>query len=148
MAQAGAGDTYGSVAAPDVSALTSKRARTFVSAYEKYVAALPETTLSPWSVMAYDAANALIKAATMAIEHGEGRSLSYLRAQTGAYLASSRFQYAGITGDISFDQYGDNSGQKVLSVYQVSGSSGHWSFFLLYQCTGSASLSCRNIPDL
>ncbi|MGO8949385.1 MAG: branched-chain amino acid ABC transporter substrate-binding protein [Ktedonobacterales bacterium] len=150
-AQEGAGDTYGTIAAPDVSALTSRRAQAFVSAYEAYIAGKPDNTLTPYSVMAYDAANTLIQALTMAIKQGAGRPLSYFRAQTGQDLASSSYQYDGITGDISFDEHGDNSGQRIFSVYEVRGSSAsayHWSFFQLLQCSGTAWLTCREIPNL
>jgi hypothetical protein len=39
-------------------------------------------------VMAYDAANTLIKAISMAIEHGDERPLAFVRAQTGEYLVT------------------------------------------------------------
>jgi branched-chain amino acid transport system substrate-binding protein len=148
-AEAGADNTYGTLAAPDVSALTSPRAQAFVSAYEAYVAGQPDPTLTPYSVMAYDAANTLIQALSRAIEQGAGRSLAYFRAQTGQYLASPRFYYDGIAGAISFDEHGDNAGQRIFSVYAVrsgSGSSPHWSWFQLVQCSGSAELSCQEIP--
>jgi branched-chain amino acid transport system substrate-binding protein len=150
-AQDGAGNAYGTTPAPDVSALTSQRAHAFVSAYKAYVGYNPDSTLSPYSVMAYDATNTLIHALTLAIEHGAGRPLSYLRSQTGQYLTSSRFRYVGITGDISFDENGDNSGQRVFSVYVVhtsSSAASQWSLFRLYQCTGGASLRCNAIPSL
>jgi branched-chain amino acid transport system substrate-binding protein len=150
-AQAGAGDTYGTTTVPDVSVLASPRAHAFVAAYETYVADKPDNTLSPYSVMAYDAANALIQALTLAVEHGAGRPLASFRTQTGQSLATSSYQYAGITGDISFDENGDDSGQRIFSVYAVSSSNGNtnqWTFFQLFQCIGSASLSCRSIPSL
>jgi ABC-type branched-subunit amino acid transport system substrate-binding protein len=150
-AEAAADNTYGTVAAPDVSALTSQRAQAFVSAYEAYVAGQPDPTLTPYSVMAYDAANTLIQALSRAIEQGAGRSLAYLRAQTGQYLASSRFAHDGIAGAISFDENGDNTGQRIFSVYAVRsarGSSLHWSLVQIVQCSGSAELSCHEIPHL
>jgi branched-chain amino acid transport system substrate-binding protein len=150
-AQGGAGNSYGTAPAPDVSSLTSQRAHALVSTYKAYVAYNPDSALSPYTVMAYDAANTLIHAITLAIEHGAGRPPSYFRAQIGQYLASSRFHYAGITGDISFDENGDSSGQRIFSVYVVNGSNGNasqWSFFRLYRCTGDASLSCHGIPSL
>jgi branched-chain amino acid transport system substrate-binding protein len=150
-AQGGAANSYGTAPVPDVSALTSQRAHAFVSAYKAYVGYNLDSTLSPYSVMAYDATNTLINALSLAIEHGSGRSLSYLRAQTGQYLASSTYRYTGITGDISFDENGDNSGQRIFSVYMVnSGSSNasQWSFFRLYQCTGGGALRCHQIPSL
>jgi branched-chain amino acid transport system substrate-binding protein len=148
-AQGGAGNSYGTAPAPDVSSLTSQRAHAFVSDYKAYVGYNPDSTLSPYTVMAYDATNTLIHALTLAIEHGAGRPLSYLRAQTGQYLASSHFRYAGITGDISFDENGDDSGQRIFSVYVVNTSNAsQWSFFRLYQCTGDTSLRCHEIPSL
>ncbi len=162
----GAGDTYGTVAAPDVSALTSRRAKQFVSAYETYyLANLPLTAIptpydnsqplsqipTPYSVLAYDATNTLIAALSQAIRQGAGRSLSYLRAQTGADLASPSFQYVGLTGKITFDRNGDNAGQRIFSVYKVSSSADtapQWSFFQLYQCSGGTTLSCQTISHL
>jgi branched-chain amino acid transport system substrate-binding protein len=150
-AQGGAGNSYGTAPAPDVSSLTSQRAHAFVSDYKAFVGYNPNSTLSPYSVMAYDAANTLISALTLAIEHGAGHPLSYLRSQTGQYLTSARFHYAGITGDISFDENGDNAGQRIFSVYVVakSGSNaGQWSFLQLYQCAGDAMFHCYTIPSL
>jgi branched-chain amino acid transport system substrate-binding protein len=150
-AEAGADNTYGTVAAPDVSALTSRRAQAFDSAYEAYVAGRPDPTLTPYSVMAYDATNTLIQALSRAIEQGTGRSLAYFRAQTGQYLASPGFNYDGIAGVISFDENGDNAGQRIFSVYAVrsaSSSSSHWSLFQLVQCSGSAELSCHELLHL
>jgi branched-chain amino acid transport system substrate-binding protein len=148
-AQGGAGNSYGTAPAPDVSSLTSQRAHGLLSAYKAYVGYNPDSALSPYSVTAYDAANTLIQAITQAIERGAGRTLSYFRSQTGQYLASSRFHYAGITGNISFDEHGDNAGQRIFSVYVVKSSNpSQWSLFRLYQCTGGGSLSCHEIPDL
>lgn len=151
IAQAGAANTFGVTVLPDVSALTSPRARAFVAAYTAFVAGKPDNTLSPASLMAYDAANTLIAAITRAINQGEGRSLSFLRAQTGADLASPSFTYAGITGDITFDDNGDNAGQRIFSVYEVTGSTGgsyHWSLVELFQCSGSAPRRCQEIAQL
>jgi branched-chain amino acid transport system substrate-binding protein len=162
----GAANTYGTVAAPDVSALTSRRAQQFVSAYETNYRTHPPLTAiptpydgsqplsqipTPYSVMAYDATNTLIAALSRAIQQGAGRSLAYLRAQTGADLASTRFQYAGLTGEITFDRNGDNVGQRIFSVYQVSreaGPSPQWRFFQLCQCSGGATLSCHTLSHL
>jgi branched-chain amino acid transport system substrate-binding protein len=162
----GAANTYGTVAAPDVSALTSTQAKQFVSAYEtNYLAHPPLTAFptpsdgyqplsqipTPYSVMAYDATNTLIAALSRAIRQGAGRSLASLRAQTGADLASSSFQYAGLTGQITFDGNGDNAGQRIFSVYEVSseaGSSPQWRFFQLEQCSGGTTLSCHTLSQL
>jgi ABC-type branched-subunit amino acid transport system substrate-binding protein len=151
IAEAGAANTYGTTSLPDVSALTSPRARAFVAAYKAFVAGKPDNTLSPASVMAYDAANTLIAAMTRAIQQGNGRSLSFLRAQTGAELASPSSAYAGITGEITFDDNGDNAGQRIFSMYEVSGSTGgsyHWSLFGLVQCSAPATLRCQEIAHL
>jgi ABC-type branched-subunit amino acid transport system substrate-binding protein len=151
IAQAGAASTYGTTSMPDVSDLTSSRARAFVAAYKAFVAGRPDNTLSPASVMAYDAANTLIAALTRAIQQGNGRSLSYLRAQTGADLGSPGFTYDGITGEITFDDNGDNAGQRIFSVYEVNGSTGgsyNWSLFGLFQCSALATLRCREIAKL
>lgn len=174
VAGADAANTYGTVAAPDVSALTSRRAKQFVSAYETYYLANPPLTATPtpytitviptpyasqplsqiptpYSVMAYDATNTLIAALSQAIQQGAGRSFSYLRTQTGAELASPSFQYGGITGKITFDSNGDNVGQRIFSVYTVSSSADtapQWHFFQLYQCSGGTTLSCQTISHL
>jgi ABC-type branched-subunit amino acid transport system substrate-binding protein len=151
IAQVGAANTYGTTSLPDISALTSPRARAFVAAYTTFVAGKPDNTLSPASVMAYDAANTLIAALTRAIQQGDGRSLSFLRAQTGADLASPNFQYAGLTGEITFDGNGDNVGQRIFSVYEVSSSADtapQWSLFQLYQCSGGTTLRCQTISHL
>jgi ABC-type branched-subunit amino acid transport system substrate-binding protein len=151
LAAAGALNTFAVAPLPDISVLTSPRARAFVAAYKAFVASKPENTLSPLSVMAYDAANTLIAAIARAIQQGDGRSLSSLRAQSGAELASPSFTYAGVTGDIAFDDNGDNGGQQIFSLYEVTGSAGgsaHWSFFGLFQCSGSAPLPCQGTPHL
>jgi ABC-type branched-subunit amino acid transport system substrate-binding protein len=151
VAEGGASSTFGMTAAPDISALTSPRARAFVAAYKSFVAGKPDNTLSPASVMAYDAANTLIAAVTRAIQQRNGRSLSFLRSQTGADLASPNFTYAGISGNITFDENGDNAGQRIFSLYEVSGSTGgpyNWSFFGLIQCSAAATLRCQEIAQL
>ncbi|PWT78755.1 MAG: hypothetical protein C5B60_00645 [Chloroflexi bacterium] len=150
VAQGGAGDSYGTDPVPDVSALTSRRAQAFVAAYKAYVGYNLDSTLSPYSLMAFDAANALIHAISLAIEKGAGRPLSYYRAQTGQILAAPGFRFDGITGDIAFDANGDNAGQRIFSVYRVmsTGGSSQWALFQLLQCSGSASLTCWNIPNL
>jgi ABC-type branched-subunit amino acid transport system substrate-binding protein len=150
-AAAGAANTYSTIFLPDLSALTSPRARAFVAAYKAFVAGKPDNTLSPASVMAYDAANTLIAALTRAIQQGDGRSLSSLRSQTGADLASPGFRYAGITGEITFDVNGDNAGQRIFSVYEVSGSTGgsyDWSLFGLLKCSAPATLRCQDTTQL
>jgi ABC-type branched-subunit amino acid transport system substrate-binding protein len=151
LAAAGAANAFGVTSLPDVSALTSPRARAFVAAYKTFVAGRPENTLSPLSIIAYDAANTLIAAITRAIQQGNGRSLPFLRAQTGAELASHSFTYSGVTGDIAFDDNGDNGGQQIFSLYEVKGSSGsssQWSLFGLFQCSESAPLQCQDIAHL
>jgi branched-chain amino acid transport system substrate-binding protein len=153
VAGSGAGDTYGTVAVPDVSALTSRQAQQFVSAYEaNYLANPPLTAIpTPDSVLAYDATNTLIAALSQAIQQGAGRSLSDLRTQTGAVLASPRFQYSGLTGKITFDRNGDNAGQRIFSVYKVSSSADtapQWHVFQLYRCSGGTTLSCQTISHL
>jgi len=163
---AGAANTYGTNPAPDVSALTSRRAKQFVSDYETYyLANQPLITLptpyagqqpltqfpTPYSVMAYDAANTLIAALSRAIQQGSGRSLAFLRAQTGADLATAHFTYSGITGEITFDDNGDNVGQRIFSVYKADSAADsalQWSFFQLYQCDAAAALSCHTIWHL
>ena len=102
--------TIGTVAAPDTSSLTSSAAQTFVSQYK---AAFPSAALLPYSAQSYDAAMMEITAIKNLISSGKTVTRSAIRDQ----IASET--YSGVTGSISFDANGDNSGSKVFSVYAV-----------------------------
>ncbi len=116
--------TIGTVAAPDVSSLTSPAAQTFISQYK---AAFPSADLLPYSAQAYDAAMMEITAIKNLISSGKSVTRSAIRDQIAGMT------YAGITGTISFDANGDNSGSKVFSVYAVD-QTGKW----VYQTTINA----------
>jgi branched-chain amino acid transport system substrate-binding protein len=113
-AGAGAVNTYGTVAAPGVSTLTSSAATAFKSAYTSFVAGKPNNTLLPYSVQAYDAANIEITAIKNLISAGKTVDRAGVRDQVAA------INYSGLTGDITFDSNGDNSGTKAFSVYVVN----------------------------
>jgi branched-chain amino acid transport system substrate-binding protein len=115
-----AANTYGSVAAPDTSTLTSSADATFKSAYTAFVAGKPNNDLLPYSVMAYDVANIEIAAITSVINSGK----PVTRANVLTAVAATN--YSGLTGQISFDPNGDNSGPKVFSIYEVV--NGAWVF--------------------
>jgi branched-chain amino acid transport system substrate-binding protein len=106
----GAIGTYGTVAAPDVSSLTSSAAQTFATAYK---AQFPSAALLPYSAQAYDAAMIEITAIKNLIAAGKDVTRANIRDEVAG------INYPGVTGTISFDANGDNSGQKVFSVYQV-----------------------------
>lgn len=120
-AGAAAVGTIGTVAAPDVSSLTSSAAQSFSSAYK---AAFPSADLLPYSAMAYDAAMIEITAIKNLISSGKAVTRAAIRDQVAS------ISYSGVTGTISFDANGDNSGQKVFSVYAVD-QTGKW----VYQTT-------------
>ena len=110
--------TIGTVAAPDPASLTSPAAQTFVSQYK---AAFPGAALLPYSAQAYDAAMMEITAIKNLISSGKAVTRSAIRDQVAGLT------YDGVTGTISFDANGDNSGSKVFSVYAVD-QTGKWVF--------------------
>lgn len=120
-AGAAAANTYGTVAAPDISGLQSGVASKFISDYK---AAFPGKDLLPYSAMAYDAAMIQINAIKSLIKDGKDVTRANVRD------AIAGISYDGVTGHISFDANGDNSGQKVFSVYGV-GADGKWAFVKL-----------------
>ncbi|HEX6541659.1 MAG TPA: branched-chain amino acid ABC transporter substrate-binding protein [Ktedonobacterales bacterium] len=111
-------DSYGTVAAPDISGLTSGAAQTFINAYHQ---AFPGKDLLPYSAMAYDGAMIEIQAIKNLIKAGKTVTRAAVRDEVNG------ISYSGVTGQISFDTNGDNSGQKVFSVYGV-GKDGKWAF--------------------
>jgi branched-chain amino acid transport system substrate-binding protein len=111
-------NTYGTVAAPDISGLTSASAQTFITAYK---AAFPGKDLLPYSASAYDAAMIEITAIKNLIKAGKDVTRSAVRDEVAG------ISYDGVTGHLAFDANGDNSGQKVFSVYGV-GADGKWAF--------------------
>jgi len=111
-------NTYGTVAAPDISGLTSASAQTFITAYK---AAFPGKDLLPYSASAYDAAMIEITAIKNLIKAGKDVTRSAVRDEVAG------ISYDGVTGHLAFDANGDNAGQKVFSVYGV-GTNGKWAF--------------------
>ena len=115
-----ANGTYGTVMAPDSSTFTSGPAATFLSAYK---AAFPGKDITPYSAMAYDATMIEITAIKNLITAGKAVTRENVRAEVAS------IQYTGVTGSLSFDANGDNSGQKVYSVYWIDASTnGQWAF--------------------
>jgi branched-chain amino acid transport system substrate-binding protein len=109
--------TTGTVGAPDLNGLTANSAaQAFVSAYQKQFNSAPIA----YSVNSYDAAMIEITAINEVIDSGQTPT----RANVLDKIA--HISYNGITGHITFDQYGDNSGDKVFSIYTVK--SGQWVF--------------------
>lgn len=118
LTQAGsaANNTHGTVAAPDLSTFTSAAQTKFVSDFKAAYGADP----GPYSANSYDAAMIEITAIKGLISKGTQPT----RANVLTAIAGT--QYAGVTGNISFDQNGDNAGAKVFSIYKVD--NGKWVF--------------------
>jgi branched-chain amino acid transport system substrate-binding protein len=118
LAQAGAAaeNTYGTVAAPDLSAFTSSVQMKFIADYKAAFGTDP----GAYSANSYDAAMIEIQAMKSLIDKGIDPN------RTNMIDAISKIQYDGLTGHISFDQNGDNAGNKVFSIYVVEG--GKWKF--------------------
>lgn len=114
-------NTYGTVAAPDTSSLTSSDAQAFKSAYATFVAGKPSNDLLPYSAQAYAAATIEIQAIKSVIASGKAPTRALVRDA----IASGTFNT--IIGSISFDANGDNAGQKVFSIYTVD-NTGKWVF--------------------
>jgi branched-chain amino acid transport system substrate-binding protein len=113
--------TWGSVAAPDLSALSSAAATKFTTDYKAFVTGKPNNTLYPYSAMAYDCAMIEITAIKNVIASGQPVTRDAVRAEV------QKANYAGVTGQISFDANGDNAGPKVFSIYAVD-SSKKWGY--------------------
>jgi branched-chain amino acid transport system substrate-binding protein len=120
-AGAAAVNTYGTVAAPDPSSLTTSDAQKFKSDYATFVQGKSDNDLLPYSAQAYAAATIEIAAIKSVIASGK----PVTRVAVRDAIASS--STPTIIGTISFDQGGDNSGQKVFSIYTVD-STGKWVF--------------------
>ena len=117
-----AANTWGTVAAPDTSSLTTSDAQKFKSDYATYVAGKPNNTLLPYSAQAYAAATIEIQAIKSVIASGKAPT----RAAVRDAIATGSFNT--IIGTISFDTNGDNSGQKVFSIYTVGKDGASWTF--------------------
>lgn len=117
-----AGNTYGSVAAPDTSTLTSSADLAFKNAYTTFAAGKTDNTLTPYAVMSYDVANVEIAAITSVINSGKAVN----RANVRDAVAATNYQ--GLTGHITFDANGDNSGGTVWSIYAIDPGTTAWVF--------------------
>ena len=117
-AGAAAANTFGTVAAPDTSGFTSTTAKAFVSSYTAKYGSAP----IPYSAQSFDAANVIISAIQSVITAGQTPTRANVCAAVG------KINYTGTIGPISFDQFGDNSGQKVFSVYATAPDGKSWVF--------------------
>jgi branched-chain amino acid transport system substrate-binding protein len=116
---AGAVGTTGTLPAPDVSMMTTTDDMNFIAAYQ---AAFPGEKASPYAFIAYDCAMIEITVIKQLIQSGKPVTRSNVRD------GIAKIQYKGLTGTISFDANGDNSGPKAISVYSVTDTSGTWRF--------------------
>jgi branched-chain amino acid transport system substrate-binding protein len=111
ITQAGASaiNTFGSVAAPDVSTLgtSSSAASKFITDYKTKFNADP----IPYSAMAYDAAMIEITAIKNVISAGKTVTREAVRDEV------AKLHYNGVTGSIFFDENGDNAGARVFSIW-------------------------------
>ena len=104
------GDYVTALGAPTESLDSAKQFLTDYAA-EKY-----DVPVGPYGGYGFDSANAIINALAKAV--GEGKSGKDLRA--GVVKELGEISFEGITGTISFDQFGDTN-SKVLTVYEVKG---------------------------
>ncbi len=116
QAGAGANNTHGTVAAPDLSTFTGSAQVAFVNAYKSQYNADP----GPYSANSYDAAMIEITAIKNLINQGTQPT------RATVLSAIAKIDYTGVTGHITFDQNGDNAGNKVFSIYEVV--NGQWQF--------------------
>lgn len=102
------GDLASSVGAPTD---TLASAKDFVAAYKdaKYADAY-----SAYGAYAYDAANAIIEGLKTSLKD----AASVKDARKASIDAIGKVSFEGVTGKVSFDQYGDTT-SRVLTVYQV-----------------------------
>ncbi|HEV8190672.1 MAG TPA: branched-chain amino acid ABC transporter substrate-binding protein [Ktedonobacterales bacterium] len=121
----GAGDTYGSVAAPDPASLSNAAAQKFVTDYKAFVSGKPNNDLVGYSAMSYDSAMIIITAVKSLISAGKDVTRANVRDQIAG------INYSGVTGQVSFDANGDNAGPKVFAIYRVDPSTKQW----VYQST-------------
>jgi len=108
------GDLATSVGAPTDSLATAKD---FVAAYK---AAGYKEDFSAYGAYSYDAANVIINALAKVLPGKKSIDASVRQAIVNAVQSTD---FTGVTGHVSFDQYGDTT-NKVLTVYKVQG--GAW----------------------
>jgi branched-chain amino acid transport system substrate-binding protein len=117
-----AGNTYGTVAAPDPASLTTAEAAKFKTDYTNFVAGKPDNNLVPYSAAAYAAAMIEIQAIKAVIQSGKAPTRAAIR----DYIAGNTF--STIIGNISFDANGDNAGDKVFSIYAIAPGASTWAY--------------------
>jgi branched-chain amino acid transport system substrate-binding protein len=117
-----AGNTYGTVAAPDPASLTSGDAAKFKTDYATYVQGKSDNDLLPYSAAAYACATIEIDAIKAIIKSGKAPTRAAIR----DYIAGNTFPT--IIGNISFDQNGDNAGDKVFSIYAIPANGSSWQY--------------------
>jgi branched-chain amino acid transport system substrate-binding protein len=103
-------DVCTSIGAPIESLASGK---SFITAYD---AAKFSQPYGPYGAYAYDAANAVIKALAQVLP----TATSAVSAREAIVEAVQKTNFAGVTGTVSFDQYGDAT-NKTLTVYTVKG---------------------------
>ncbi len=103
---AAAAYTFAVLPAPDLSTLPN--AKSFVAAYQ---AAYPGKDFVPQAALAYDAAMDEITAIKALVQAGK----PVTRAAVLAAVAAAK--YAGVTGTLAFDKYGDNVSPPGFAVY-------------------------------
>jgi branched-chain amino acid transport system substrate-binding protein len=101
--------TLATLAAPDVTALTSSAAQQFIKDYRTKYNSAP----TAYSATAFDATNLELAAINAVIDAGQTPTRTNVLAQI------AHASYDGLTGHIAFDANGDNVTGKVLSVYAV-----------------------------
>lgn len=119
---AAAGNTYGTVAAPDPASLTSADAAKFKSDYTAFVAGKQDNDLIPYSAAGYAAAMIEISAIKAIIQSGKAPTRAAIR----DYIAGNSF--STIIGNIKFDANGDNAGDKVFSIYAIAPGASTWAY--------------------
>lgn len=109
-----AGGTFATIPAPDLSMVTTGAAKLFILYYHGWY---PNQDPDGFSANAYDAAMILITAIKNLIRAGTAVTREAVIDQV------QHIRYAGLTGQIAFDKYGDNS-LAALSLYTVK--DGKW----------------------
>lgn len=113
------GNTIGILAAPYLFGLSTPVATKFINDYQTRFGSAPENS---FSAMAYDAAMVEITAMKTLIAAGKPVTRTAIRDEVQS------ISYPGVTGLISFDQNGDNSGTKINAIFYVDPSTDQWVF--------------------
>lgn len=116
---------YAAFSAPDPSTFTFGTAETFSKKYQEVFLKSP----GAYSANGYDAANIILQAIKTLIDTGKPVT------RESVFQAVLSTNFVGVTGNyISFNQNGDNVGQRVYTIYQSQRQSqGTWDFKVLAQ---------------